>query len=99
MSAVIEIEPTKITGTGQRYRVWCGGEILVDSSRNPFTDSARALVGKGVTGRLQMKRVGRDQIDAEGLIAVLATLTVSEGQNHGPRVVKWSPHWAADSVE
>lgn len=99
MSAGIEIEPTKITGTGQRFRVWHDGEVLLPSSRSPFTDGARALVDKGVTGRLQMKRVGRDQIDAEGLIAVLATLTVSEGQNHGPRVVKWSPHWAADSVE
>ena len=98
MSAVIEIEPTKITGAGQRFRVWHDGEVLLPSSRNQFTDGARALVDKGVTGRLQMKRVGRDQIDAEGLIAVLATLTVSEGQNHGPLVVKLSPHWAAESA-
>jgi hypothetical protein len=31
----------------------------------------------------------------EGLIAVCATLTVTEGQTHGPRIVKWSSHFMA----
>lgn len=98
MSAIIDIEPTHLTSTGQRYRVWLGDEVLIESSREPLCESARAMVERGVTGRLQMRRRGSTRIDMQGLIAVLATLTVSEGRAHGPRFVKWSPHWAASEV-
>lgn len=98
MSAIIEIEPTHVTSTGQRYRVWCDGSVLIESTREPLCNSARALVERGVTGRLQMRRRGRHQIDAEGLIAVLATLTVTEGQITGPRFAKWSPHWTGETT-
>jgi hypothetical protein len=95
MSAVIDIERTHIAGSGARYRVWFDGDVLVDSSREPMCEAARALVDRGVTGRLQVRRLGSKRIDCEGLIAVLAARTVTEGQAHGPRFVKWSPHWAA----
>lgn len=99
MSAIIEIEPTHFTSTGQRYRVFHDGKVLVESCREPLCSGARALVEKGVTGRVQMRRVGRQQIDMEGLIAVLATKTVTEGQVATPRFAKWSPHWASEIGE
>lgn len=99
MSAVIDVERTHATGSGERYRVWHDGEILISSCREPLCDGARALVSKGVTGRVQMRRVGSARIDMHGLIAVLATLTVTEGQSGGPRFVRWSPHWASKEKE
>lgn len=89
MSAIIEIEESKFAPTGVRYRVWHDGQILLHSSKNPEMDAARALSAKGVTGRLQWKRKHRPQIDGSGLIAVLATLTISEGDSSAPRIVKW----------
>lgn len=97
MSAIIDIERTHLASTGARYRVWHEGEILLESTRNPLCDAARALVAQGVTGRLQMRRLGATRIDAEGLIAVLATVTVSEGQESGPRFAKWSPYRPAEA--
>ncbi|KFB11058.1 hypothetical protein [Nitratireductor basaltis] len=97
MSAIIEIERTHATASGERFRVWHEGEILVKSCREPLCDGARALVAKGVTGRVQMRRKGSDQIDMQGLIAVLATQTVTEGQSSGPRFTKWFQHWASEA--
>lgn len=99
MSAIIDIEPTHVTGSGQRYRVYHDGDVLVESCRVPLCDGARALVEKGVTGRVQMRRAGSHEIVMQGLIAVLATMTVSEGQLSGPRFAKWSPHWAAEAAQ
>lgn len=92
MSAIIDIERTHVTSTGGRYRVWHDGAVLIESAREPLCEAARALVKKGVTGRLQMRRLGSEQIDMSGLIAVLAPLTVSEGQTSTPRLSKWSEY-------
>lgn len=99
MSAIIDIEATHVTGSGQRYRVYHDGEVLIESCREPLCDGARALVEKGVTGRVQMRRAGSHEITMQGLIAVLAAKTVSEGQISGPRLVRWSPHWAAEAAQ
>lgn len=98
MSAIIEIEEAKATATGMRYRVWHDGEVILDSSRIPMFDACREMVKRGVTGRLQMKRKGRDQIDAECLIAVGATLSVTEGQELGPRVSKYAAFSFGDTA-
>ena len=92
MSAIIETEATHITSTGQRYRVWHDGEVLIESAREPLMEAARVLSSKGVTGRLRQVRKGRTGYDIEGLIAVLAPLTVTEGQTSGPRFAKWSAY-------
>jgi hypothetical protein len=95
MSAIIEIECSHTTASGSRYRVWHDGSVLLESCRDPLTDGARALVKRGVTGRVQMKRVGSSSIDMHGLIAVLATRTISEGQTSIPRFAKWAEFDAA----
>jgi len=98
MSAIIEIERTHATTSGSRYRVWHDGSVLIESCREPLTDGARALVKKGVTSsRVQMKRIGTSSIDMHGLIAVLATLTVSEGQTGIPRFTEWSEYVAPEA--
>ena len=97
MSAIIDIECTHVTASGERYRVWHDGEVLIKSCREPLCDGARALVEKGVTGRVQMRRLGNSRIDMQGLIAVLATMSVTEGQDQSVRFAKWSPHWASES--
>lgn len=93
MSAIVDVEFSHTTPTGERWRVFHDGELLLKSCREPLFDGARALVAKGVTGRIQTRRNG--MICMEGLIAVCATLTVTEGQTHGPRIVKWSSHFMA----
>lgn len=99
MSAIVDIEQIKIGARGYRYRVWHDGEVLVENTGEAMGAAARALVQKGVTGRMQMRRLGSPMIDMEGLIAVLATLTVSEGNDHGPRFAKWKPHWLTPDDE
>ena len=39
---------------GYRYSVLFEGQLLVDRSRDPECDAARALVAKGITGKLTM---------------------------------------------
>lgn len=99
MSAVIEIEPTHMTSTGQRYRVWHDGEVLIESTRDGFCEAARKLSAMGVTGRLQMKMKGSDRVTLTGLIAVAATMRVSETEKHGPKMVKWKPHFMAEATQ
>jgi len=39
---------------GYRYSVVFDGKLLVDRSRDPECDAARALIAKGITGKLTM---------------------------------------------
>ena len=39
---------------GYRYSVLYGGKLLVERSRDPETDAARALLAKGITGKLTL---------------------------------------------
>lgn len=88
----IEIEPAHITGTGQRYRVFHEGEIIIDSAREPLCESARFFAGAGIfEGEILMRRRGREQIDMSGNILSLIGLTVSEGQASPPRFAAWVP--------
>ena len=89
MSAIIDIEVAKYAPSGIRYRVWHDGEILIKSAREPLFEACRELVNLGVTGRVQMRRLGHERIDMECLIAVGATLTIVEGNDSGPRVAKF----------
>jgi hypothetical protein len=67
-----------------RYSVLFNGRLLVEGSRDPECDAARALVAQGITGKLTLcdGKTGtpRTIIDIERA----ARLTVEEGPN-GPR--------------
>jgi hypothetical protein len=63
---------------GYRYSVIYDGKLLVDHSRDPECDAARALVAKGITGKLTMLdgKTGRPRTIID--IEKAARLTVEE---------------------
>ena len=65
--------------TGYVYSVICEGQLLVERSRDPECDAARALVAKGITGELTLldgkTGIPRTIINIERA----AKLTVEEG--------------------
>jgi len=42
------------TGSGYRYSVLFQGELLLERSRDPECDAARALEARGITGKLTL---------------------------------------------
>ena len=73
--------------TGYVYSVLFAGELLVDRSRDPECDAARALHARGISGKLTLcdgkTGVPRVIIDIERA----ARLTCTEGPS-GPRLQK-----------
>jgi hypothetical protein len=56
----ITIEPTSIRGErGQYYRVYFEGAVLIEDTWNPEFEACRALVARGITGRLETWRAGK----------------------------------------
>jgi hypothetical protein len=83
----------EVTGYGSRgpiYRVLHGGEVLLEGCRCPLFEACRALLAKGITGRLELRRSGKASWDVAVDIAVGAKLTVIETETEGPRLGKWS---------
>ena len=74
---------------GYLYSVTHEGKLLVDRSRDPECDAARALLAKGITGKLVMcdgkTGIPRTIINIE----MGAKLTVSEESRDGLRFRKW----------
>ena len=90
MATRVTIEPTHIAlETGQRYRVHYEGRVLLENTRVPLLDACRALLAEGITGRLEMWRVGRSPRDAAVDIEVGAGWTVSETRDVGPLFARW----------
>jgi hypothetical protein len=88
MKLTARLHPHWIGGNaGYVYSVVCAGELLVDRSRDPECDAARALLAKGITGKLTMldgkTGIPRTIIDIEKA----AQLRVSETGN-APRFRK-----------
>ena len=75
---------------GYRYSVIFDGKLLIERSRDPECDAARALHARGITGKLTLldgkTGVPRTTIDIEKA----AKLATSEDQNR-LRSVKWRP--------
>jgi hypothetical protein len=53
-----EVECTKYAASGGRYRVIDQGKPLVDGARTPAFAACRALLARGITGRLAMYSLG-----------------------------------------
>ena len=83
-----KLHPIWVPTVGYRYSVIFRGKLLVEHSRDPECDAARALVDKGITGKLTMLdgKTGKPRtiIDIERA----AKLCAEEGP-YGPRLVKW----------
>jgi hypothetical protein len=74
-----------------RYSVEFDGHVVVAGSLNPECDLARALLAKGVTGKLTMVDANSGKPRTIIDIEKLAKLTVEENRRHGPRFIKWRP--------
>jgi hypothetical protein len=95
----IIIEPTTCGERGQRYRVTYAGETLIESTRNPEYDACRALLARGVNGRLEIWRAGvafpASSIDIERG----ARWTALETERESPRIVRWRSFVADESQD
>src|SRR5262245_39728498 len=95
----IVIEPTSIRGErGQYYRVYFRDDVLIEDTWNPEFEACRALVARGVTGRLEVMRPSADFPDRliRGLIfpdiEEGARWTVVENDKEGPVIRRWVPY-------
>jgi hypothetical protein len=83
-------KPPITGGKAQRYQVWLGNEVLIEDTHNPEYEACRALLARGITGRLETYREGNPHPAMILDIEKAAKLTISEGA-HGPTRVKWQP--------
>jgi hypothetical protein len=94
----IEVQIISYGARGPAYRVMYGGGVLIEACRCPLFDSCRALLARGVTGRLELWRAGKTTFDAACDIQVGAQYTVIESETESVRLVRWSPSpWNAIS--
>jgi hypothetical protein len=72
------------------YDVEFDGELIVKNSKDAECDAARALLAKGITGKITVvdAKTGKPRTIVN--IEKAAKVTVSETQSHGPRFVKWT---------
>jgi hypothetical protein len=79
------VEPAECHGG---FRAYVGGRVIVASSRQPFLDAARVLIGEGHNPRtiLEMRHVGTDHIALCSPLWAAAKLDVKDGKfvNHMP---------------
>lgn len=87
----ITIERAALGERGLRYRATYLGSILVESSRNLEFDACRALLARGITGKLQVWRAGTASADMCLDIERGAGLTIHETDASGPRLARWKP--------
>src|SRR5262245_5197129 len=85
----IWIEATGLGASGLRYRVTHNGVTLIESTKNPEFDSARALLAQGIVGQLEVWRRGASSPAMRLDIEKGARLTVEEGDVEGLRFVLW----------
>ena len=81
------LHPIWKPGRGYRYSVIFRGKLLVEHSRDPECDAARALLAKGFKGKFTLLdgKTGKPRTIIE--IERAARLTTEEGPR-GPRFVK-----------
>jgi hypothetical protein len=68
------------------------GAVLIEDAWNPEFETCRALLARGVRGKLQTWRGGKQRWDMQLHIERDAGLTVEENEQHGPKIVRWRPH-------
>jgi hypothetical protein len=90
-STRVELEPIGLTEHGRRYRVTYAGETLVEGRRNPIFDACRALLARGITGRLEVWRQGKISADMQLDIERGAGLAICETATQSLRVVPSQP--------
>src|SRR5215475_846180 len=85
----IWIEATYLGAHGQRYRVIHNGITLIESTKYPEFDSARALLAQSIVGQIEVWRYGTSFPATRFDIQRFAKLTVSETDRDGLRITRW----------
>jgi hypothetical protein len=98
-STRVELEPIGLTENGRRYRVTYAGETLVEGRRNPIFDACRALLARGITGRLEVWRWGKTSADMQLDIERGASLAIKETATESLHIVPWRPRPDATSPD
>src|SRR5262245_25447215 len=86
------IEAIGLGASGLRYRVTHNDLTLIESTKNPEFDSARALLAQGIVGQVEVWRHGASFPGMRFDIEKAARLTVKEGDKDGLRFARWQPH-------
>jgi hypothetical protein len=68
------------------------GVTLIESTKNPEFDSARALLARGIVGQVEVWRHGASFPSMRLDIEKAARLTAKEGDRDGLRFARWHPH-------
>jgi hypothetical protein len=79
-------------GRVDRWRVVWRGEEIVASTRDPEHAAARALVARGVTGRMVSYVDGRRSMLWPSIEKAAGRGVVEKANGGTPRVGKWTPH-------
>jgi hypothetical protein len=87
----VDLEAIGLTEHGRRYRVTYAGQTLVEGRRNPIFDACRALLARGLTGRLEVWRQSKTSADMQLDIERAARLAIKETATESLRVVSWEP--------
>jgi hypothetical protein len=87
----IDVTVVKYGERGPVYRVMYAGEVLRARARCPLFEACRALLAKGITGRLELWRAGKATFDAACDIEVGAQHTIIETAEVSLRLAKWVP--------
>jgi hypothetical protein len=87
----IEAQVMRYGVRGAIYRVMYAGEVLISACRCPLLDSCRALLSRGITGRLELWRAGKPTFDMACDVQVGAQYTFVESETESIRLVRWSP--------
>ena len=88
----IEVQRTHYTSTGARYRVTYQGATLIESARDPAFEACRALLARGIVGRLVTYSPGSSVPRLRVDIEQGATLMTIDNANDGPRFGRYRPH-------
>jgi hypothetical protein len=87
----IDVTVVKYGERGPVYRVMYAGEVLRARARCPLFEACRALLAKGITGRLELWRPGKTTFDVACDVEVGAQHTIIETAEVSLRLAKWAP--------
>jgi hypothetical protein len=91
-STRVELEPVVgLSEQGQRFRVMHASDTLVEGRRNQIFDACRALLARGITGRLEVWRPGKTSVALQLDIERGACLAIKETATESLRIVTREP--------
>jgi hypothetical protein len=96
-SGCVSYRAARYGARGPIFRVTHSGKVLLARSHCPLFEACRALLDKGITGRLELWRPGKPSFDAAVDIGIGAQLTIVETEKVSIRLARWASWWDAVS--